>query len=80
MPCENCGAPIPFEEFLKSLIKIDADGNYGININLIAVDCNDLTDAAVCGSINDLGEMLKKTCTLDDCDNVQINVFYQAQN
>ena len=32
MPCNTCGQPKTFEEFLASLIKIDANGNYGIAI------------------------------------------------
>jgi hypothetical protein len=76
MPCQTCGQPKTFEEFLASLIKIDSNGNYGILINSITIaDCETLTNAVSCGQPYDVQELIQKTCSLDDCDNPMINVF-----
>lgn len=76
MPCQNCGQPKTFEEFIASIIKKDSNGNYGLYINPIYIaDCNDLTNAVSCGQAYDVEELIKKTCTLDNCDNPMINVF-----
>ena len=74
--CAVCGSSKNFAEFLASLIKIDADGNYGVNLHAIYVkDCNDLTSAVACGTAYNLEELILKACNIDDCGNARLNVF-----
>ena len=80
MPCETCGSPLPLEEFLISLFKQQAVTGYiGIQVNqIVEQDCNNLTPVAKCGSINDLSEIIKSACILDNCGNLVINVFVES--
>lgn len=76
MPCQSCGQPKTFEEFLASLIKVDTNGNYGLYINPIYIaNCDGLTNAVSCGQSYNIQELIQKTCSLDNCDNPMINVF-----
>jgi len=78
--CSTCGMPKNIQEFLASIIKVDTNGNYGINVHAISItDCNDLTDAVSCGQAYDFEELLLKTCHIDDCGNASINVFQDTQ-
>lgn len=79
MPCQICGSPKTFEEFIASIIKKDSAGNYGFVINLITVDdCRALEPAVQCGEVVDLGALGQKMCTLDSCDNPVLNVFVDS--
>ena len=81
MPCNICGSPKTFEEFLASLIKKDSVGNYGLVINQITVDdCRALVSAVQCGEPVDLGALIQQMCTLDSCGNPTLNIFVDSVN
>jgi len=78
--CIACkDVPITFEQIIKALVRIDADGNYYIPLKLDICDEDDEL-AVQCGSDTTAEQLFRAVIVMDDCEHCAIKVSLDASS